>query len=261
MNNLIDYLRQLELSDMQARLYLKLLETGPISVSDLAKELSIKRTSTYLYLEPLYIKGLVTKIVNKSKKQVAPTDPENLEMLIDQKITFTKSLKKQFPSVLQDIKKAFPGFEGIANVEITSYKGIQNARRIYKEALNANEVRAFAKVFKKEEQLFPDNIAFFNNAFKENQKLKMWEIIYDSDSIIEPSKQIAAHTDRYLYIYMPKDLKLSSEDILIYDGKVAIINYKGNSTSIILESSDFYNNLKALFDFVWNILSPSKIDL
>ena len=86
----------------------------------------------------------------------------------------------------------------------------------------------------------------------------MWEIIYDSDSTLEPAEEITASTDRYLYMYMPKHLKLSSEDILIYDDRVAIINYRGNNTSIVLHSKDFYNNLKELFDFVWEVLSERK---
>src|SRR6266704_6281505 len=113
--NLIADLTKLELSDMEAKLYLKLLEIGPVNVSDLAKAVGIKRTSTYIYLEPLFTKGLVTKIVNKSKKQVAPADPEQLETLIDQRLASTKALKKQFPDLLQEIKRTFPGFTEITN--------------------------------------------------------------------------------------------------------------------------------------------------
>ena len=53
---------------------------------------------------------------------------------------------------------------------------------------------------------------------------------------------------------MPKNLKLSSEDILIYDGKVAIINYTGKITSMVLHSRDYYSNSAELFDFIWEIL-------
>lgn len=53
---------------------------------------------------------------------------------------------------------------------------------------------------------------------------------------------------------MPKDLELSSEDILMYDGKVAIINYTGKITSMVLHSRDYYNNSTELFDYLWKIL-------
>ena len=59
---------------------------------------------------------------------------------------------------------------------------------------------------------------------------------------------------RYSYKFIPEDLKLSSEDILMYDGKVAIVNYRGKVSSIVLQSADFYNNLKELFDFIWKMI-------
>jgi sugar-specific transcriptional regulator TrmB len=258
MSDYIDYLGQLELSDMEAKLYLKLLEVGPINVSNLAKALGIRRTSTYLYLEPLFAKGLVTKIVNKSKKQVAPTDPENLEMLIDQRIAHTKALKEQFPDVLKKIKGAFPGFKEITNVEIKYYKGLQNARKIYLEALRANELRAYIRIAKTE-PLFPDNALVFSKAFRENKKLKIWEIIYDPESSVSPSKESRSQMGRYFYKYMPKSKKLSSEDILMYDGKVAVINFRSGKTSIVLHSHDLYNNFKEIFELLWSILPETQL--
>src|SRR5690242_18817586 len=123
MNEYIDYLEQLDLSDMEATLYLKLLEIGPINATDLAKALNIPRTNIYLYLEPLFAKGLVAKIVSKGKKQLAAADPEYLETLIDQRLASTKQLKEQFPHVLQKLKGSFPGLKEDIAVEITSYKG------------------------------------------------------------------------------------------------------------------------------------------
>ena len=258
MHNYIDYLEQLELSDVEAKLYLKLLETGPINMNDLAKAVGINRSTAYIYLEPLFAKGLVAKIVNKSKKQVAPTDPEHLETLIDQRLAQTKALKEQFPTMLQEIKRSFPGVKETTNVEITSYKGIHQARRIYVEALQADELRSYIRI-DKTETLFPSNAAVFSKAFAENKNLKIWEIIYDPESSASPSKESRAQKSRYFYKYMPKGKKLSSEDILLYDGKVAIINFRGGKTSIVLQSHDLYNNLKEIFEILWSTLPEPPV--
>jgi len=259
MSKIIDYLQQLDLSDMEAKFYLKLLETGPISVSELAHAMNTQRPSVYLYIDPLIAKGLVTRHVLGTKKQVAPTQPENLEALIDKKFTTAKFLKDSFPAILQEIKDEFPSFKESDNVEVKYYKGVNNARKIYEEALQANEVRAYARI-DPVERLYPDNAAVFEEGFRTNKKLKWWEFIYGSDSAIEVSEQVVSNTDRYFYKFMPKYLKLSSEDILIYDNKVAIINYRGGKTSVVLQSIDFYNNLKELFDFMWDVLAHPEKD-
>ena len=103
-------------------------------------------------------------------------------------------------------------------------------------------------------RLWSDNAGVFENAFKTNKKLTWWEFIYGSDSAIEISDQIISGTDRYLYRYMPKYLKLSSEDILIYDGKVAIINVEDKISGVVLSNSAYYYNSKELFDFNWRTL-------
>ena len=45
MEKIVDYLKQLDLSDVEAKLYLTLLQTGPSSVRDLAQTIDIKRTT------------------------------------------------------------------------------------------------------------------------------------------------------------------------------------------------------------------------
>ena len=253
MSKIFDYLQQLDLSDMEAKFYLKLLETGPITVSQLAQAMGMQRPSAYMYVDPLIDKGLVTKLVIGTKKQLAPTQPENLEALIDKKFTTAKFLKEKFPEMLQEIKGTFPVFKESDIFEIKSYKGIQNARNIYVEALQSDEVRAYVKI-KETETLFPENKPVFENAFKHNKHLEVWEIIYDSMSTTKDAQAVQSISDRYYYKFMPNHLKLSSEDILIYNEKVAIINYRNGGTSVVLQSRDFYNNLKELFNFTWDML-------
>jgi len=258
MDKIIDYLKQLDLSDVEAKLYLTLLQTGPASVRDLAHTVEIKRTTAYFYIDQLVEKGLLMKLVRGSKKLVAANEPKELESLIEKKLKKADVIQQELPLVLQMLSTITPNESTNTDVEIRSYKGVTNARRIYEESLKANEVRTFARIYNKVEQLFPNNTEVFINAFKNNKKLKMWEIIYDSDSTIEPSEDVLKTTDRYFYIFLPKNLKLNSEDILIYDGKIAIINYRGEKTSIVITSKDLYNNFKAIFNFVWQVMSETK---
>ena len=92
MDKIIDYLKQLELSDIEAKLYLALLKTGTTGVRELAKSIDIKRTTAYIYVDLLVEKGLVIKTVKGSRKQVSPIDPkEGLEELVNQLLEQAKS--------------------------------------------------------------------------------------------------------------------------------------------------------------------------
>lgn len=258
MNTILSYLEQLDLSDIEAKLYLTLLETGPVSVRHLAEKIEIKRTTTYLYIDQLIEKGLIMKVVKGSEKLIAANDPEeSLAHLVDKKLAKAKTIQQEFPQVLQAITTSLPQVKDVSEAEITSYKGITNARKIYEEALKADELRAYIRI-NKNEPLFPNNSAVFADAFKNNPKLKVWEIIYNKDISAPPSESSRSHVGRYFYKYMPKSHHLSSEDILIYDNKVAVINYKGGKTSIVLQSSDLYNNFKDIFTFLWDMIPETN---
>jgi len=257
MEKLVDYLKQLDLSDVEAKLYLTLLQTGPASVRDLAQTIDIKRTTAYFYIDQLVDKGLIMKLVKGSKKLVAANEPENLKHLVEKKRTQAISVKENFPNIINMLTNINPVQSNINNADIRFYKGTTNARKIYEEAFKANEVRTYARVDKKE-PLWPDNTAVFRDAFKKNKNLKMWEIIYGASSTAV-SEDVNDNTDRYFYKFLPNHLKLSSEDILIYENKVAVINFRGGGSSIVLQSADFYNNFKELFDFMWNLIpDPEK---
>ena len=256
---LTNYLKKLDVSDNETKIYLTLLKTGPLNARALAQAVGIKRTTIYNYVHYLMEKGLIIKSVSSAEAVFEANPPGNIfPDLVTQKIKEGKEMQDNLPQLLRVIQDDISAnsLNILGNVEIKFYKGAINARKIYEESFKANEVRAFAKVDKKE-ALWTDNTKVFNDAFSQNAQFKWWEIIY-GDSAIQISEDIYTNTDRYFFKFLPKHLKLTSEDILIYDGKVAIINFRGGATSIVLQSADFYHNLKELFDFIWNLISDPE---
>jgi HTH-type transcriptional regulator, sugar sensing transcriptional regulator len=103
MDNIIDYLKHLDLSDVEAKLYLTLLQAGPTSVRDLAQTIDIKRTTAYFYIDQLVDKGLIMKLVKGSKKLVAANTPDNLEHLVEEKLKKAKAVQHDYPEILKTL--------------------------------------------------------------------------------------------------------------------------------------------------------------
>lgn len=253
MDRFINYLKQLDLSDTEAKLYLTLLQIGPCSVRDIAQKIEIKRTTAYFYIDQLAEKGLIVKLVKGSKKLIAANDPDNLSTLLDMKLKQANEVQKRFPDIIKTLTMNLPKNVSVTEAEIQYYKGANGIKKIYDDALKADELRSYVKV-DSSGSILTNNVDFFLKAFKKNKKLVVKEIIYDSPSATQDAQEILQKNERYSYKLMPKELKLTSGDELIYDGKVAIINYKGVMNAIILHNNDFYNNSKVLFDFVWNVI-------
>jgi HTH-type transcriptional regulator, sugar sensing transcriptional regulator len=252
MEKIIEYLKQLELSELEAKLYLTLLQTGPISVRDLAEDIKVKRTTAYLYIDQLVDKGLVVKLVKGSKKLISAEDPKNLQSLVDEKVKHAKEVEGLLPDIIKTISSKIPQTSEGTEAEIKYYKGKNGVKKIYEEVLKANEVRSYVNI-EEIAEVFPENFDLFDNALKVNPDMIMYEVVENSPQAKKRFENTKKR-ERYYYKFLPEDMKLSAQDILVYDGKVAIISLKDNTHGIVLSNLDLYNNLKILFDFIWKIL-------
>jgi sugar-specific transcriptional regulator TrmB len=255
-SKLLEYLKKLDLTDIEAEFYLTLLNTGPISVRDLAQKTGIKRTTSYLYIDQLVEKGLAMKLVKNTKKQVAATQPDQIQYLIEKKLETTKSLQIGFPDILKSLKTIRPHSDS-GDAEIKYFKGAQSIQKIYHDALRSNELCLYGTLSELAPVLNDPNI--FDDAFKRNPKLKIYEIYGDSLENIQKFSYKASSA-RYFYKFMPPELELTAPGILHYDNKVAVINVKGNQSSVtVLHDKVYYDNSRKLFNFIWSMLPEPSI--
>lgn len=260
MKTLLNYLKELELTDLEATLYIMLLQTGPISVRALTEKIGMKRTTAYQHIESLITKGLIMKLVKGSQSLIAPTDPkEGLETLIEKKLESAKIIQEQFPSMTDLITSAFHQNKDIDQAEIRFYKGKYGISKIYQEAFKGSEFRLYVNLAELERLLFPNDFgmdySMFERAIAKNAELKISEIIVnDPKALGKFNLNETAQTGKYQYKYMTKKIRLESPGILMYDNNVAIISSKGELNSIIVHNKDYYTYSKDLFDFIWESL-------
>lgn len=248
MNQVLLYLEQLDLSESEAKLYMSLLQTGPISVRDLAIKVGIKRTTAYLYIDLLVEKGLVAKLVKGTQKLVAANDPEeNLKELVTKKEKQIEEIKQAFSSISEIIKNNM-STDHVDSYGIKQIKGITGVRRIYEEALQSKELCTYTNL---SEIYFPEIDEYFSEAFLKNPNLKIREILAYLPHKKNPS---TIKNDRYLYKFMPSNVTLSTADVLIYDNKVAIINLNEKITGMVLNNSNYYKSSKEIFEYIWSSL-------
>jgi len=253
--NVSKYLQQIGLSEIETDLYIILLSSGPISVRDLARVAGIKRTTSYLYIDQLINKGLIIKVVKGSKKLIDAVKPEEaVRFLVSQKLETAQTLKKSLPIILHNLEDLQLTKNISDEAEIKYFKGMNTIKSIYTEALKSKELRTYVKL-EESSGIFQDNKNLFNNAFMTNKDLIVKELIYASPLIKEKAPELLTKNKRYFYKLVPEELKLTSGDTLIFDGNVAIINYKNKTAGVLLNNRDYFNNSKEIFDFMWKSIA------
>ncbi len=262
-NNLQKYLENLGLSDIEAKLYLTLLEKGPKNVQELAYELGVNRTTSYVYLNHLFEKGLISRVTKGNKSLMVPTDIEsNLKKLLEKRIETTKEIQADFNTMIKTITAPRqPSAEDIDDFEIKHYKGKNGIRKIYEEALAGKEFRSYVNL-SLVTRYSPDNTDLFLKAINKNPDLIVMEILDSTESTANQASIFVEglkDKERYQYRFLPKGMHITAADTLIYEGKVSIINLGEKPTGVVLKDINYYQNSKDLFDLIWNTLpAPQK---
>lgn len=250
MKKVTDYLMSLGLTKIEGEIYQGLLQTGPTTVKELSEFLRMKRITTHFNVESLIEKGLIIQTMHGARRKIMAEKPEHIHFLIERKESELKELRQNYPVIRNIINTIIPQ-TNTPKVEVKYYEGIKGVQLIYDDVLQAKQIRAYVNAMEVA-KVFPNNMNMFIKTHTKRADMKIWEIMNRAPEVEKYAKKMTM--GRYFYKFIPSSLNLSIVDYLIYDNKVAIINIRENPTGMIIINTDYYDNAKAIFDFVWEML-------
>lgn len=258
MKKVLEYLEQLGLSKVEAKLYLLLLKKGPMTVSELAFAASLNRTALYSYVTALLEKGIIAEVKRQAGKKLKATEPDNLHYLIDNQIENLRVLDGKFPDILKTINTNLIRCTNNEKADVHYYRGRKGLETIIDEVLRTKVLRVYVNLSEAANFFLPSDFDIYDRALKRNKSLKIYELIGDKpDEVINFNLSETAKSGRYFYKFLPSDIGLFAITF-IYDNKVAILNVKNDMCGVIFYNSDYYHNSKKLFDFIWKMLPKPK---
>lgn len=239
-------LEQLGLSDKEARVYGSLLEMGEASPQNLALKSGINRATTYVILESLVNKGLVTTFLKKKKASFAIQSPlqildllYNEKKLVDEKIGLAKKLMPELEVLerLTSERAKVRFFEGQAGIEIIRRSISRKNLRVIKNIYHINEV------FSRHPYAPGDHRHTYLKNIKQMQSI----VVFDTKVPI-PKYPVFKNEERR---YLPADkFPFYAELILLVD-RAVLISYRENLMALVIENKAFVEALTTLFDLSW----------
>ncbi len=250
------FLKKIGFSKLEIKIYIKLLEVGTCNVSELAKYTDVPRTNVHRYTDRLIKKGFITQTYRGKYKDLSPEDPKKLEKLInDEKSQLKRDLQRyhdlenQLPNVLNKMNTLIPKTKEKIRIGVKYYEGQKGAIYIYQEAFKSKELRSYVNLAQVH-KAFPKNSELFLKKQKQNKSPKVKEIIDNSKESINIAQKFA-QTTNFQFKIAQIPVSLNAIDILIFDGKVGMVNFAEPVVGSILKNQDYYINSIALFDFLW----------
>lgn len=239
-------LQDIGLSEKEAKVYAAALELGPATADQLAKQSKIVRSTTYVQLESLMKKGLMSTYEEGKKTFFAPESPELLKRFLAKQKEDIGSKEKDLANFLPELIRQF---ESAGNRPVVRFfDGKAGIQAIRDEALNTKTKEiAFLYSFSKFKEIFTKEEREEYSRRRSEKDIRT-RVIYTSaytpePDYIPPPLTAAQYMDE-------KNLTLNC-DILLYDEKVAFIVLEGHPHGVVIQSAGIVSTMKQLFDHFW----------
>lgn len=242
------FFKKLGLDEKEAEIYLTLLKYGASPASVIATKVSLKRTTIYYSLDNLIKKNFVKQTIQHGIKYFIPTDPEDINRVIEGQINKLNTLKKDLKTnlaVLQTLKN-----ESTEKPKITYYEGSEGAKKAYEDIIDSE-----TEVLEID---LPDDIhkslseEWVHDFVRRRIEAKVFLRALIPETEVSKNYLLNDPAEFRKCIALPPELKLPMHStISIYDNKINIINLKHNPFGIIIENRFLAETMRTLYELAW----------
>ncbi len=238
-------LQDFGLSENEARVYLASLEIGKATADEISKHANVKRPTTYVQIESLMQKGLMSSVEEGKKTYFAPESPEYLKRLFEQDRQKLDVKNKELERVLPDLEKLFT--HAGERPRVRFFDGKEGIRTMREEFLKVKSKELFV--------IFSQDVleGVFGKEELTTYSQRRAEAGIHSRAIYTHSggKFKDTHPSLTERRFIPEN-KLSLEtDIIIFDNKIALTALRGKLFGVIIESKEIAKSIRSVFEILW----------
>jgi sugar-specific transcriptional regulator TrmB len=239
-------LTNLGFSDKEAAVYLAALQIGLSSVQEISEKARVNRATTYLLIESLMKKGLISAFVKDGRKCFAAEAPERLLSLL-------RLQRQELEAKEKELEAALPKLQAIYNCEgskpqiryLEGVDGIASVMKFFEategefiQIVNLNEVekvRAFFRYQSKHQ----------NNLSRHGVSYRLLAVVDEPDFSKVP--KIPGGEVRLI----PTDKFPLKGDISVRGNTVFMYSFQEQMMGIVITSADVANTIRQLFNIAW----------
>ncbi len=235
-------LTYLGLSEKEAKVYLATLELGKASVQNISKKAEVNRATTYVVIEALMKKGLMTSIEQNKKQYFQAEPPEKLRMLFESMETEIVRKLDYLDKMLPELKVLYATQKGKPVVRY--FEGKEGMKAMFEEFFIDKHTEPARMIFSNDLlfDYFTDDE--LNNFIKRSisKGVKVRSIFNDEKKQIEiEDGDFRIDAEKYPI----------TSDIAIFGNKVRIATQRGGLVGLIIENKEIADTLKTLFELAF----------
>lgn len=235
------------LTKNKGAVYIAALQIGSGSTQDISFKVQMPRTTVHEILQHLVSLGLVSYVTSGRRRIYTAEPPKKIESLI---------LEKQLK-----LESAMPELLSLYNTKGTRpkvqyYEGIHGIKTVFEDTLRVKNkvllgILSMEDLYKIPGKDFMDD--YVRRRVGAGIKLR---VVRSEIKEVEEAWPASNEENRELH-YAPANI-IFPMTVYIYDNKVGIIGTQRENFGMIIESVDFYNTIRNLFEIMWQISKVAK---
>ncbi len=251
-------LRELNLSEPAISVYITLLQRGASSAKQLANILNIPRPSIYDYLKMLEVKGLVVERIEERRKVFQADDTRKVTVLLEDKVTKLRNDIKDFTQLLPSLLTQ----SNLIEPKIKFYPGVKGLKQAFSEVLleknlETTSIWPFASLV--------DVLGPYFCLLLDKKRIKKNIFIR---GIWPLNNKVYIKTTPFLGLdkkslrevrQAPKTMKWNM-GYWQYNDKIIFISSRKEAFAFVIQSHEFTELQKMLFEQTWLISNPIAKD-
>lgn len=235
-------LKQLGLTNSQAKTYIELVKAGSLTPPRLATRIKESRTAAYMSLAKLEEIGLATKVGDAKKATYSPANPSALEKFIAAKRKEVTAAEDLYRNSLPRLLTYYYSNRGEPGVRF--YQGREGLTKIYEDHLRTGQDVYFVRTIA-DEEYFGDVLYQYMQKRAKNNITAHGLAPYTTGTY-----EYAQKNDKVLkrdMAWFPPSAYKAPVEISIYGDKVSLISFGKEAIGTIIESPQIAQALRELF--------------
>jgi len=242
-------LKELSFSEKESEVYLAMLELGAASVQDIAKKAGVNRSTTYVMIESLKRRGLISTYEKGKKLFFVAENPKNLNMLLQDEMADLKAKQTRLNGALPQLEAIYNVREDKPNVRF--FEGEQALTQMRREVIASHKpIWEFYSV---------DEPLITTANINEEERFEPITCPVKGRALfsIKPGCQVPAfNTKAFEARVVPYEQYIFSGDLAIVGDKVYLFSMKTIGLTVVLENEEVAEMMRALYEGVWVGATP-----
>lgn len=244
-------LKKIGLNDKEASVYVASLQLGPSPAQQIARKAKVVRATTYVVLDSLMQRGLITQYKEGKKTLFSAEPPRQLMRLLERHMDEVREQQHDLERLLPELQVLMKSAGNRPSVRY--FEGKEGLRAIRSEFLMYAQPGDMIYSFTPADHLnavFPDDAdTFYPQRIARKIRAR---VIFTTRSASLKQSWLSSSSDMFSErIYIPPERFPSASGMTVYRDRIAIGTYTGKQIGVVIESEPMADMMKRLFELSW----------